>query len=433
MAPAPAQRARRSGKALLVRAAVLGLVAALTGVWTRLRGAGVTTSTAESRRAADALALLALLARHGATHLPLDVGPSVYGGLGVKVAAPVAAGATILTMPSSITFKGSGHATLPLAILRERLKPTSEWTKVWLRTLPAECPPCLAARSAEDVALVNSTLHRKKATMLESELAVLRDALPELNDAEHRWATCMTMSRSFTGIDGNMDGHMMMPFLDLLNGRWVEPTAAWFARWVDRARGEWVVEVVAKRDLQPGEEVTYEYVESPSRARLLTAYGFEGDAPDASLAADGVHYGDGSGDAIGCPSGAAPRIELRLDGSGKLSGAALRAATKCVRYRLYSAEEAAWALRSGHLDAPTWAGAPNAPLSVLEKDRRVAADTAMGCAEAQGEEEQRAAQRVLLGAASPDLAAAVAAEAEAFAQCVAGLRSWQYQVEELLR
>ena len=65
----------------------------------------------------------------------------------------------------------------------------------------------------------------------------------------------MTMSRSFTGIDGNMDGHMMMPFLDLLNGRWVEPTAAWFARWVDRARGEWVVEVVARRDLQPGEEV----------------------------------------------------------------------------------------------------------------------------------------------------------------------------------
>ena len=92
---APAQRARRSGKALLVRAAVLGLVAALTGVWTRLRGAGVTTNTAESRRAADALALLALLARHGATHLPLEVGPSVYGGLGVKVAAPVAAGATI--------------------------------------------------------------------------------------------------------------------------------------------------------------------------------------------------------------------------------------------------------------------------------------------------------------------------------------------------
>ena len=77
--------------------------------------------------------------------------------------------------------------------------------------------------------------------------------------------------------------------------------------------------MVAKRDLQPGEEVTYEYVESPSRARLLTAYGFEGDAPDASIAADGVHYGDGSGDAIGCPSGAAPRIELRLDGSGKLS------------------------------------------------------------------------------------------------------------------
>ena len=168
------------------------------------------------------------------------------------------------------------------------------------------------------------------------------------------------------------------------------------------------------------------------RGRPGALWEIEGDAPDASLAADGVHYGDGSGDAIGCPSGAAPRIELRLDGSGKLSGAALRAATKCVRYRLYSAAEAAWALRSGHLDAPTWAGAPDAPLSVLEKDRRVAADTAMGCAEAQGEEEQRAAQRVLLGAASPELAAAVAAEAEAFAQCAAGLRSWQYQVEELL-
>ena len=135
----PAQRARRSGKALLVRAAVLGLVASSPACGRACGGAGVTTSTAESRRAADALALLALLARHGATHLPLEVGPSVYGGLGVKVAAPVAAGATILTMPSSITFKGSGHATLPLAILRERLRPTSEWTKVWLRTLPAEC------------------------------------------------------------------------------------------------------------------------------------------------------------------------------------------------------------------------------------------------------------------------------------------------------
>ena len=52
--------------------------------------------------------------------------------------------------------------------------------------------------------------------------------------------------------------------------------------------------------------------------------------------------------------------------------------------------------------------------------------------EPRSEEEQRAAQRVLLGAASPELAAAVAAEAEAFAQCTAGLRSWQYQVEELL-
>ena len=56
----------------------------------------------------------------------------------------------------------------------------------------------------------------------------------------------------------------------------------------------------------------------------------------------------------------------------------------------------------------------------------------MRCAEAQGEEEQRAAQRVLLGAASPEVAAAVAAEAEALAQCAAGLRSWQYQLEELL-
>ena len=75
--PPPPARTRRSSKASqLVRAAVLGLVAALVGVWTRTRGAGVTLSATESRRAADSLALLAVLVKHGATHVPLVVGPA---------------------------------------------------------------------------------------------------------------------------------------------------------------------------------------------------------------------------------------------------------------------------------------------------------------------------------------------------------------------
>ena len=64
--PPPPARTRRSGKALLVRAAVLGLVAALVGVWTRTRG-----SSGESQRAADSLALLEVLVKSGATSLPI--------------------------------------------------------------------------------------------------------------------------------------------------------------------------------------------------------------------------------------------------------------------------------------------------------------------------------------------------------------------------
>ena len=423
--PPPPARTRRSGKALLVRAAVLGLVAALVGVWTRTRGAGVALSAAESRRAADSLALLAVLVKHGATHVPLAVGPTAYGGLGIKVSAPVTKGAVIFSLPSSLMVKGSGQATLPLALARERLNPTSEHMAAYRRTLPAECPPCLAARSSADLALASSTLHKWKATLLDSELKALRDSLPELSDADRRWATCMKMSRAFAGIG---DGPVLMPFLDLLNHDGETPSSVERGRWVDRDQGVWVGEVVAKRDLLPGDEVTYEYVESPSRARLLTSFGHEMGAPDASLAAEGLPDGDGSGDAIGCPSDATPRTELRLDSRGKLSGAALRAATKCVRLRLYSREEAAWALQSGHFDAPTWLGAPDAPPSVLEKDSRVAANTAMGCAQAQSDE-QRAGQRALLGAASADLAAAVAAEGDALAQCAAGLREAHFEIE----
>ena len=52
----------------------------------------------------------------------------------------------------------------------------------------------------------------------------------------------------------------------------------------------------------------------------------------------------------------------------------------------------------------------------------------MGCAQAQSDE-QRAGQRALLGAASADLAAAVAAEGDALAQCAAGLREAHFEIE----
>ena len=44
--------------------------------------------------------------------------------------------------------------------------------------------------------------------------------------------------------------------------------------------------MVAIRDLAAGEELTWEYQASPSRARLLTSFGFGShrDAPAASLA-----------------------------------------------------------------------------------------------------------------------------------------------------
>ena len=241
--PPPPARTRRSSKALLVRAAVLGLVAALVGVWTRTRG-----SSGESQRAADSLALLAVLVKHGATHVPLVVGPTAYGGLGIKVSAPVKQGDVIFSLPSSLMVKGSGQATLPLALTRERLNPTSEHMAAYLRTLPAECPPCLAARSAADLALASSTLHKWKATLLDSELEALRDALPELSDADRRWATCMKMSRAFAGIG---DGPVLMPFLDLLNHDGETPSSVERGRWVDRDQGVWVGEVVASATSSP--------------------------------------------------------------------------------------------------------------------------------------------------------------------------------------
>lgn len=137
------------------------------------------------------------------------------------------------------------------------------------------------------------------------------------------------------------------------------------------------------------------------------------------------------------------RTELRLEGGpgGELTEAGLRRGVRCIRLTVYSPDEAAFALRSGHLDAPieqilatleqifngkTFAKSAEADPTakgsllpqLLQKDSMIFSRTAAICDQSLSGE-QVARQRPLLDApgVSADLRAAIGDETSALLGC----------------
>jgi hypothetical protein len=417
---------------------------------------GEDCSVEDAARADVSLELLAALADAGASHVPLAIKPTSYGGLGVFTAAAVPKGAVVMALSSSLMLTSEGRpASLPLALAKERRNSSSAIMQLYLSSLPSTCPNNLALRGPADLALAAASLHGWKVDLLEDERRELlahppsRGAAWSAEDIE--WATCMKMSRAFAG---NGQGPVMMPFIDLINHEGDTPTCSEHGRLVNADTGEWVAEVRALRDLRQGEEVTYSYSDSPSKARMLTSFGFEAGAPSASLAAAELpQRGAWQLAQHGCTS--LPRTDLRIEEpTGMLTSAALREAVRCIRVRLYEEEEAAWVARSGHLDAD-WGGSEDVeglasghhaegggegeegavPMlsAILQKDMAVAEKTGAMCSSALASERLEEQPR-RLAAASTDLRNAIREETEALNACAEGFaiaseriaaRGWQ--------
>lgn len=248
------------------------------------------------RRVAASHRLLAALKAAGAEHVALDVHITADGGVGVFLAEPVTSGAALITLPSSLmlsvgTPSAPAQASLPLALAKERRNISRSIMSHYLATLPLACPANLAVRSDADLALAALSLHAWKVDLLARERQRMSESaghevLPFSSD-EVAWATCMKLSRAYAGVG---HGPVMMPFVDLVNhGFGRSSTCVERGSWVDEASGAWQASLVARRDLSAGEELTYEYHQTPSRARMLSSFGFATDnMPSASLAANGL-------------------------------------------------------------------------------------------------------------------------------------------------
>ena len=408
-----------------------------------------------SSRVTAALALLDALSTSGMHHVGLTVKSVPYGGVGVFVTEPVAAGATVVSLQSSMMLSSGSpsehaQAALPLALAREHRNSSSSLIAKYMATLPADCPPNLATRDDADQALARLSLQAWKVDLLDKEAQVMRqadDIDPPWSEQEIEWATCTKLSRAFAGVG---HGPVMMPLIDLVNHPQPGQTASCVERgtWVDEAQSKWAATLVAQHDLQEGDELTYEYQATPSRARMLTSFGFGNGLPSATIAANGLPQRDADWLAKHhCGAGrlrtelwlqARDEAELHRDGKTRLTEAALRESVRCVRLSLYEAEEAEWALRHEHLDAP-WGGSPTLDLShpedariiqvVLQKDYRIVSNTAHLCADALDQSFGDVSLfEARLAAATKDLRDAIAEEATAIASCAEGFSEAAQQV-----
>ena len=400
----------------------------------------------DASRLASALSLMKTLNEAGMMSMPLTVKATKYGGLGVFTKEAVSAGTTLIQLPNTLMLESGGsQASLPLALAKQRRNATNAVMQAFIKSLPATCPDNLALAPPADHALVAASLHAWKVDLLAKERAVLlRHAFePVWSEDELQWALCIKLSRAFAGVGS---GPVMMPFIDMVNHAAAgPPTCSEGGRWVDEAAGKWVAEVTALRDLEAGEELTYTYSESPSKARMLTSFGFSEGAPHASLAASELPARDAAFLAAhGCVG--APRTDLYLSSPPPpapallvLTPTATREAIRCIRLRLYEPEEAAWAVTSGHLSGP-WGGLFDAKAlradptaaemlpGILMREMRIAERTGALCHSALSDE-KRAGQRALAEAASPALREAILQETIALDACAAAYRRVSEQIE----
>jgi len=341
--------------------------------------AKVAAAGSNAARLKQSANLLRALQEAGATLLvPIVAEVTGDAGLAVFTNGNVSKGTSILTIPAELMLREpgadeSGEVGLALALAREKQHPSSDLMSLYLASLPGagECPANLVGRSKADLKLASASMHKWRVDMLSSGRSTLAKYMPEMPTHELSWVLCMVLSRAFTQTG---KGTVMIPYVDLLNHN--RNPSAYHVTHPDKAV------VVASRDLKAGEELTFEYLASPSRARLLTSFGFETGAPALSLAANDLEHRDEAWlERYGCS--AVPRVDLEPNTDGTLDDNLLRAALRCIRLRLYTVKEAEWAESTGHLDAP-WEGsavtaADGMLFSVLTKDNRIVKNTGVMC------------------------------------------------------
>jgi hypothetical protein len=136
------------------------------------------------------------------------------------------------------------------------------------------------------------------------------------------------------------------------------------------------VKLLAARDLRAGEELTYPYGEPSASVSLLLSFGIDEDSgPAVALPIEGLEPWEDDGEDSGGAYSSAPADQSRATlealvrhgctgplhiplsapsplaaDSARADEASLRAALLCVRLRMYSPAETAWALATGHLD-----------------------------------------------------------------------------------
>ena len=389
---------RRRGWPMLVCS-----LAIIAGWCVRLRAHNDTC--ADSPRSCAGRALLRALQHAGATaSVRLDVREGA-DGLGVFVDEPVAAGSALFELPRRLWLQSAngGHDGLPLALGRERRAPSAPHLAAFVRSLPTECPPNLAARHSADINLVGASLvHAWMVRVWRADVKVLDRELPEANSTERTLLLCLKMSRAFNdlteevGDDDEAYPSVMLPFVDLLNHRARRTVREVF----DAKRGSLML--LAARDLAVGDELVFPYREAATQAQLLLGFGFRATSdPVATLQVDGAILTEHESAFLarhGCAGEGQQQqqqahIPLHIDvRSGELGEPEMRAGLHCLRLRTYSFEEAAWAVATGYLDRSLLATRASfseadsqAYDACVRKDAYVVYNTIRSCEHALGE------------------------------------------------
>lgn len=383
--------------------------------------------------------LQALLAAGATVNVPLEFFEDQHG-VSVHIGEAVSENTTLLTLPRNLWLKSfrcpstrecNGHASgsrLLLTLGKEYLQPSSQHMAAYINTLPRTCPGNLAARPEADRNLAAATTrHAWKAEVLQQDLRVLKREMAEPDGGMSRLLSCLKMSRAFNDLSepapvADADptfGYcraVMVPLFDLMN------------HGLDRTiRDIWSAQdgltLLAARDLAAGEELRHPYGEPSTKARLLLSFGIRtADAPVVALEVNGLPpaWDRSRLRQQGCHGEDPEHVLLRQADGVMLNENELRAGVHCLRLRLYSRAEAAWALASGYMDQP-WLEEPSKGLieatmyeACLRKDAHVVFAAKRFCAD---EADDAAVEAATADGVSEDMRDAIVTEETALRAC----------------
>jgi len=386
-------------------------------------------------------------------------------GVGVYADEDMVPGQVILDVPRSImlTAHGDFHKKgdtagmspgLASALHRERKltldgKQSDPIMKAYIASLPMECPPNIGIRMKDDLKLINQTMHKWKVDLMTAELKDLKKNFPGITVFEERWATCMVLSRTLMAKDLKEEKQpAMIPFIDMLNhGDEATSVTQDFSPNIEIqsengpiTQGGTLSIKAGPNGLKKGDEITMMYSPAPSKARMLTSYGFWKGLPAATLLTGELpkfdtpdhsetHPAYGKN---GCPT-AIKSISISMDKKTLVpTNQTLTADVRCLRLHLYSNEEAALALSKGF--PSLWEASISEPdipaeimLQMTKKDQSVVGNSGQQCQKVNTEEALNK-QVKLLQYASPDVQSVIRQETISLMKCSTSFRQ---SVEQL--